>query len=558
MKKTTKIVILVFLIAIILKFALSFLVNNPIAFSDDYTYIKLARNIFYFNTFSVNSQNPLYYPPLYPLILSFTYLVKDMNLIFVLMKLINSIISSLIIFPIFLLAREFLDERETIILTIITALLPYNILFSNVIMAENLFYPLVLFSIYFIYKSFTTKKITYDILAGIFISLSYLTKTLGLGLIFVVLIPFLYKLIKGNYYEIKKKIVMAVFFILVSLPWFIRNFELFGFSLGLFAGGYPTTKITTAISSTNYLTLIGWFFVYLGYLIISSAIIFFVFNLSFIKNASEKREKILSLIVISSIFSFLIIASMHHINAIADSLTNLFFLRGRPLGRYIEFLTPLIIIGAFIGFKKRNLKFEKTALIILTALAAVVISQLIYYQLFPVNTISLSLVGGITYIIGTNLSSFLLPLLLIFLAVFVFIISKIKINYLVYVFITLMMLTSLIGYSAMLKQSGDWSKNPQIHLGEFLNDNKISNILIDRNNCIEKLTKTTTNEGICDYEHDITIIGLKTNDNILIDFPSEQNLKNNDFLISKEQYSYKIVKEENKIYIYSLKDPELK
>ncbi|MDD5254374.1 MAG: glycosyltransferase family 39 protein [Candidatus Nanoarchaeia archaeon] len=547
MKKTTKILIGIFILSIIIKIILAYFIKNPIAFSDDYTYMQIARTFFYSGKIII-TPGINFYPPLYPIVISIAYLFHNMNLVFFLMKVINSILSSLIIFPVYLLARDFLEEKQAIIVSLISLMIPSSFMFSNVIMAENLLYPLILFSIYFIYKSFTTRRIIYDILTGVFVALSCLTKNIGLGLLLIILVVFLYKLTKKHYYEIKKKIVVALFFILVSLSWWINNYKVFGLSLGVITLADPTITKTASIPS-----LFTWFFIYISYIILASGIILFALNLNFIIKSKEKNENILALIILTSIIIFIAIATLHSSKAPFKEMTDLFYLVGRPLGRYLSFLLPLIFIGSFIGIKKYDKKL-KNILLILTIPLMIIASQLVYFKLFPINNMELVWIGAMSYIINPKILVFLIPLMSI-LAIFFLIKKEIEPKKLINLLIIFLILLNILSYIAIFKVSGEWSENPQIRLGEFLNnyDNKVSNILMDKNNCIDKLEKETKNEGICSINNTITIIGLKTNDNIYIGDYKTFKSGQYDFLISKESLDYQIIKEEDKIYIYSLK-----
>ena len=60
--------------------------------------MKLARSFFFDFNFMVHGVDANIYPPLYPIILSISYLFNDMTAVYLFMKIINVLISSLI-FP---------------------------------------------------------------------------------------------------------------------------------------------------------------------------------------------------------------------------------------------------------------------------------------------------------------------------------------------------------------------------------------------------------------------------------------------------------------------------
>src|SRR3989344_2105080 len=99
MRKEIKILILIYIILILIKSILVYFIHAPSEFSDGYFYSKAAREI---------SQGSIgYLSPLYPITLSIAYLANNMEIIYFLMKFINVIISSLIIFPVYFLSKEF-------------------------------------------------------------------------------------------------------------------------------------------------------------------------------------------------------------------------------------------------------------------------------------------------------------------------------------------------------------------------------------------------------------------------------------------------------------------
>src|SRR3989344_4201941 len=221
MKGITKKLILILFVIILLKIILSSFVFSPSAFSDEYTYSKMARSFFYSQEFTIHELPTKQYLPLYPIVLSIAYLFQDMQIIYFIMKVVNAILSSLILIPSFLLAKEFISEKKALITALIISVYPSNFSFSPLIMAENLFYPLFLLTIYLIYKAFTEDHYKWNILSGISIGLTILTKINGIILIPVIAILCLYK-IKRNEFSLKKAFLLGISFIMVILPWIIR------------------------------------------------------------------------------------------------------------------------------------------------------------------------------------------------------------------------------------------------------------------------------------------------------------------------------------------------
>ena len=76
--KFWKKLLIIYLVFVFIKVILAYFIPAPSAFSDDYIYIKMARSFFYFNNFAVHGIEEHHYLPLYPIILSISYLFVDM------------------------------------------------------------------------------------------------------------------------------------------------------------------------------------------------------------------------------------------------------------------------------------------------------------------------------------------------------------------------------------------------------------------------------------------------------------------------------------------------
>ena len=153
--------LLLFVLAALAKGILSYFIPSISAFSDEYYYAKLARSFFFSREFSIHEIKVMFYQPLYPIVLSISYFFKDMSLAYLSMKAINVIISTLVIVPTYLMAREFLDEKKRLLVTALVAMMPSSFAFAPYLMAENLFYPLFMFAVYFLHKAFTLQRSIY-------------------------------------------------------------------------------------------------------------------------------------------------------------------------------------------------------------------------------------------------------------------------------------------------------------------------------------------------------------------------------------------------------------
>jgi len=562
MRKIIKQIFVFYLIIVLLKILLSSLIPSPSIFSDDYVYMKLARSFFFDFNFTIHQAAVDIYPPLYPMLLSISYLFKDMTIIYPIMKIINALVSSLIIIPAFLLSKEFFTEKKALVIALLISFIPSNFSFSPYIMSENLFYPLSLFTLYFIYKSFLEKGYKYNILAGVFLALSYLTRTIAINMVGALVISYFILFFIGKMNKllvIKKLFISFCLFLVIISPWMIRNFYLYGFDLKLLFGPYAQSalNIVTEFKLTNYIIK---FLVYISYLILASLIIF-PFKLMSIFN--KKNLNFLILFVPLLITTLAIVANHGSRVVFFEWFT------GRYIGRYVDFLLPLIYIGGFIGAER--IKIINKTTVAIFSFFLVIGSLLTLHALFPLNNISLTWVGVSKYILEFffyNKTDYSIELfagsIMFFIALFLFLFALLLYlektfsfkKLLPYFFIFLILL-NLLNYGVNYYDSKvNWYDGEQMQLSLWLNNydsDKISNVLFDEESC-GQLTKAEQ-EKICGgIGNARTVIGYWLNDNLFVGDVSEA--RDYDYVISKNKLDLPLIKEsENGIYIYEVNNP---
>ena len=560
MKKIINQLFIFYLAIVLLKILLSLLIPSPSIFSDDYVYIKLARSFFFDFNFTIHGVAVDVYPPLYPMLLSISYLFKDMTIIYPLMKVINALVSSLIIIPAFLLSKEFFNEKKSLIIALFISFIPSNFSFSPYIMSENLFYPLSLFTLYFIYKSFLENGYKYNVLAGVFLALSYLTRTIAINIVGALVVSYVILFFIGKINRsliVKKFFVSFCFFIVIISPWMIRNFYLYGFNLKLLFGPYAQSalNIVTKFKLMNYIIK---FLVYISYLILASLIIF-PFKLT---NIFNKKNLNFLILLIPLLIATLVIAANHGSRVVFFE-----WFTGRYIGRYVDFLLPLIFIGGFIGAER--IKVINKATVAIFSFFLVIGSLLTLHSLFPLNNMSLTWAGVLKYIfefffydkidysirLFTGSIIFFIALFLLLFILLLFLEKTFSLKKLLPYFFIFLILLNLLNYSVDYYDSKvNWYDQEQMQLGLWLNNydsNKISNVLFDEESC-GQLTKAEQ-EKICGGAgNDRTVIGYWLNDNIFVGDVSKA--QEYDYVISKNELDLPLIKKSgNGIYIYGIK-----
>lgn len=159
-------ILILFLLILIIKIYLSLQFSTPWIFSDEGEYDGIARNIFSSN---INEKfiSGIHYPPGYSLFISTAYFFsEDKDIIYHLMLVINSIITTSAIFPSYLILKENCSEDISILGALAVTSLPQLTTYSFVLLSENLYIPLFIYSVWFLFKAFETEKIRWHFLTG--------------------------------------------------------------------------------------------------------------------------------------------------------------------------------------------------------------------------------------------------------------------------------------------------------------------------------------------------------------------------------------------------------
>ncbi|MBI5872291.1 glycosyltransferase family 39 protein [archaeon] len=565
MNNHIKKLLLLFIILAIVKSILSYLIPAPSAFSDEYAYAKIAQSLFESGTFSIHDIPSQRYLPLYPILLAISYAFNNMIAVYAVMKIINAFISSLIIFPIFFLAKEFFTEKRALFIALLASILPMNFAMSPYILAENLFYPLFAFAFYFTYKMFSSNNLKWAVFAGIASGLLYLTKVNGLifpiAVIIYSIIHFIYR--KEEFSCTLKK--MAVFFVtafIVALPWLAR-----AVILSSPIGDY-SSNIINPFTPMLILGFIVWFALYFGYITIASG--FLLFYNPIPQSTNDNQTKIFSLFLWVIAILTIIFAVYSNLAAYYNLATyyniSPSWLSGRPIGRYIDAIIPFFILGSFIWKKKTEKevgkinKIEKIRVALFYPLSIFFLifsSLLVLFPLFPVNNLNLTWLGSLAYLISSFIKNTYL-ILAIFSLLFLFLLFlsfKVKFRVFCYLLLLLFLFGSLLNYGIIYYNSNTfWYKGENVQVGLWFNENieKNAKVLIDEK-YEGRILKT--NQSL--YEHTksgsySTIMGFWMRQDI--SFGSLNQTNDFDYFISKDNIEgYQLAKEIGSIKIYKLK-----
>lgn len=190
-KKIVFILSTLFTLAICVRYLLSIKINSISVYLDELIYLELAKSIIRDHAFAVRGLTQNFFPFLYSLLISpLTMLQPPYN--YECCKLLNTILISSSIFPIYLLSMELTGKRvNSLIISALFLLLPENY-YSTFIMSESLYIPLSLWFLLFIAKSIRTEFSQFQIPTIALLLAMILTKIVSIAYI-PVLIIFLFK-----------------------------------------------------------------------------------------------------------------------------------------------------------------------------------------------------------------------------------------------------------------------------------------------------------------------------------------------------------------------------
>lgn len=219
LKSNSKLILsVIFIVSILVRYLLSRGNHFIHTYYDELIYINLARSLLGGETL-VRSVPVFFMQVLYPLIISPLSFIKDPLISYEAIKLINCIIMSSVIFPSYLLAKKVIgDERQAILVGLLSVLMPEMFL-TVLVLSECLFYPLVIWMLYFIweYLSCEKSKIPYLLLILIVGILLYFTKIVSLYFVPAIIVLILLEPVLKS----KKHITLIAFSLVIAIFSFV-------------------------------------------------------------------------------------------------------------------------------------------------------------------------------------------------------------------------------------------------------------------------------------------------------------------------------------------------
>jgi len=401
--KEYKTVWIVFLISVIAKLLL--VARNA------YGPINWDEMEYFFSAYFLNQgklyayENAIHYPPLYPLLLipaiPFGIHVYD------LIKILNVLLSSSIIFPIYLIARQFLDAKKSLWMIIIACLLPFHIVFPMRIQSENLYYPLFCWALFLVPANPKDERFSlhWDILSGVCLGLLYLTRYITLAALPAFLLGWWLKQIpagKAKSAQISGKVIRFILLVfaicLTYSPWLFAGLRQ-GYTFKMLLGFLITSSVENT-AQLNLGNLTQWILIYACYLILMAApvlhlLILFCHQVLTTKTGAQVRNWFILAAALLVTYSAAVVRHSWRANYNAELPTKI-------MGRYFIFLTPLFLISAAMaaGQFEMHKKPKWPAFFLTTFLlpaAAVTFAYLCVVSkvIIPINTGALRIWGSL-------------------------------------------------------------------------------------------------------------------------------------------------------------------
>lgn len=335
---------------------------GPTILNDELVYVHFARQIV-----SRGYYGGVNYPLLYPSLIAICLQFGDN--FYSAIKTMNIVLSSLVVVPAYLLSRLALPRLESILVVALVAVLPYHLVMPRLIMSENLYFPLFLFTLYLCLRTNDRHRWAWDILLGVCIGALFLTRYLT-----VPLLPgFAAIWLITNWERGARPWVRGalVFFaaVITASPWFVMGFSN-GYKLSSLLGFKIASRPDPG--QRTVARLVAWSWLYLSYYALISAPFLAIIVagtppwIRSVKEGGLYRNRVP--IAIGIITVLLSVAVVRHSWSAAYNFPHF----SRIMGRYLIYLVPLFAILALTLAAGAAHQSKRTVVLVSVASSALI------------------------------------------------------------------------------------------------------------------------------------------------------------------------------------------
>ena len=202
-KRTNYIVLILFGGSVLLRFLLgSYYPRTINCYPDELLYLSSASSLW--NQHQVLIQNmPSTFEKIgYSLLIAPAFAFQSIKLRGAIIALINALLVSLGIFPVYGLARRMLTEQKHCMFCVVLYAIFPSLTYSMTYMSEVVYLPLALCTIYVVYRFFeetvTKKRVVFAVIFAMLIVIDYTVKSVALGLLVAFLLEVLKELLQSQ------------------------------------------------------------------------------------------------------------------------------------------------------------------------------------------------------------------------------------------------------------------------------------------------------------------------------------------------------------------------
>lgn len=378
---------LLYVLSVLDKIVLAVSVPTPMMYGDEYVYAAMAQSFAHLRPFTFQGEWA-WYPPLYSLILAPAFAFGNMQWSYMMVKVVNSVLLSSLVFPAWFLSRHFFSGWQSFAVALLVVLMPSANVYPCYILAENLFIPLFLLTLFLILRTGLYGGRGWGIMCGLSIGLCYLTRLTGLLLLVVafpvaMFMPFPHdsristegsqtgstqpsqstKTTQRLLSEALRRVVKAwpilAGFAMVMVPWSIYAVSSFGWSIaavtglkteggGSYAAVSSDLMKLSNIQSLSSSVLLRWFLIHINYVLLATAVVPVVLCIFLALYCAQREFRTTnpgSLIMTVGTLTLVLLLAL--VSALHTYPSSPYF-----VGRYMDPILPTLLIVGFIGLNK--------------------------------------------------------------------------------------------------------------------------------------------------------------------------------------------------------------
>lgn len=229
--KEKKYIFLILVISLIVRFAyvISYLDNDRYYWPDTIDYLTAATNLVEDGTFGEDPGRPnvpFGLEPIYPMFLAGTICIFGEG--FLPIRLIQCIIFTLSGIMIFHILQRVTSSLFALIGMVLYLFYPFYIYSSGSLLTEAIYPPLLVLFTFLCFQYLSTHEIRWYYLPAIVLGIAFHTRVSSISLIVPLLIlPYL-KNRRISFDCVRQNIISLAVILLISIPWGVRNYKVYG------------------------------------------------------------------------------------------------------------------------------------------------------------------------------------------------------------------------------------------------------------------------------------------------------------------------------------------